>query len=350
MSRWLSPLMAFCLSFMLMITFAPIAGVTEHQIDFWGLWLITVLVLALPLAYLEFALVKRAKTTILNALMSLTREADASSRWRIAGWLSVVFIPFLAGAMLANAQINASHFLQLPFSQVIGVAGLGIVAFALSFLPRPVLVLLSAVGTVASIVLCHVFNVQLDAWHVTPVTFKEWGSATVLALVASGLGLGIYAQNSQPAEQATASVMPIWVAQILAVIVFGFFAVQAQVPALTVVLTVVFGAGLLLQLAKQQLQERRIHPIVQFVFLLVPLFVWAVPMIMPVLNVVTMLWGLVICLIYAVFAGWIMKISHLRKAMNFSNEVFYNIWRIAVRVVLPLSIIVAMVAVITGLF
>ncbi len=39
-----------------------------------------------------------------------------------------------------------------------------------------------------------------------------------------------------------------------------------------------------------------------------------------------------ICLIYAIFAGWIMKISHLRKSMNFSNEAFYNIWRIAVRI------------------
>jgi len=32
--------------------------------------------------------------------------------------------------------------------------------------------------------------------------------------------------------------------------------------------------------------------------------------------------------------------------MNFSNELFYNLWRIAVRIVLPLSIIFAMVAVI----
>ena len=52
-----------------------------------------------------------------------------------------------------------------------------------------------------------------------------------------------------------------------------------------------------------------------------------------------------ICLIYAIFAGWIMKISHLRKSMNFSNEAFYNIWRIAVRVVLPVSIVLAIVAV-----
>jgi hypothetical protein len=52
-------------------------------------------------------------------------------------------------------------------------------------------------------------------------------------------------------------------------------------------------------------------------------------------NILLMLWGLLICLIYSIFAGWIMKISHLRKSMNFSNELFYNLWRIAIRIVLP---------------
>jgi SNF family Na+-dependent transporter len=73
--------------------------------------------------------------------------------------------------------------------------------------------------------------------------------------------------------------------------------------------------------------------------------VWAIPSISVIFNIVLVLWGLVICLIYAIFAGWIMKISHLRKAMNFSNELFYNIWRIAVRIVLPLSILLAIVSV-----
>ena len=41
-----------------------------------------------------------------------------------------------------------------------------------------------------------------------------------------------------------------------------------------------------------------------------------------------------------------MKISHLRKSMNFSNELFYNLWRIAVRVVLPVSIILAIISII----
>ena len=72
MSRWLSPLMAFCLSFLLITTLAPVVGIQkDRQLDFWALWLVLMVVLALPFAYLEVALVKRAKTTALQALMSL---------------------------------------------------------------------------------------------------------------------------------------------------------------------------------------------------------------------------------------------------------------------------------------
>ena len=105
MSRWLSPLMAFCLSFIIIATVAPIVGIqTERQLDFWLLWLGTMLVLALPICYLEIALAKRSKTTALNALSNLTRDADASPRWRLVGWMAVVFIPFLAGAMLFSVS------------------------------------------------------------------------------------------------------------------------------------------------------------------------------------------------------------------------------------------------------
>ena len=105
-------------------------------------------------------------------------------------------------------------------------------------------------------------------------------------------------------------------------------------------------AALLIQLAKEQLAQRQLAVIVQWVIIVAAIAVWIIPQVEQIFNVLLMLWGLVICLIYAIFAGWIMKISHLRKAMNFSNELFYNLWRIAVRLVLPLSIIVAMVAVI----
>ncbi len=101
-----------------------------------------------------------------------------------------------------------------------------------------------------------------------------------------------------------------------------------------------------IQFAREQLLQRQVAIVLQWAILLIALLVWAIPEIYSALNLVLMLWGLIICLIYAIFAGWIMKISHLRKSMNFSNELFYNLWRIAVRIVLPLSILLAMVAII----
>ena len=46
----------------------------------------------------------------------------------------------------------------------------------------------------------------------------------------------------------------------------------------------------------------------------------------------------------------VQDMPHLRKAMNFSNEAFYNIWRIAVRIALPIAIIAAIAAVLGKLF
>lgn len=355
MTRWLSPLMAFCLSFIIIATLAPIVGIQlDRQLDFWLLWIGTMLILALPICYLEIALAKRSKTTALNALSSLTRDADASQKWRIVGWLAVVFIPFLAGGMLSNASQLLGQFALNGIAPNLLFIGLAIVAILLSFAPRKIILALSVVGVFASLILSNIMGAALPTWHVTPVEFSEWGSATVLALVASGLGMGLYWQSNlavvKQQDIATKTVLPIWIAQLIAVIAFGFFAANAQIPSFAFVIAVVSTAALLLQMAREQLLHRQLNIVIQWLIILAAVFVWAIPAISPVFNSVLMLWGLVICLIYAIFAGWIMKISHLRKAMNFSNELFYNLWRIAVRVVLPVSIILAMIAIIGQLF
>jgi hypothetical protein len=349
MSKWLSPLMAFCLSFIIIATLAPITGIQiDRQLDFWMLWLATMLILALPVCYLEIALAKRSKTTALQALSTLTREADASQKWRIVGWLSVIFIPFLAGGMLNNAS-NVLAVTALDLAPNLLFIGLAIAALVLSLLPRQILLAITAIAVLASLLLANVIGTALPAWQVTPVEFSEWGNATVLALVASGLGMGLYWQSSlsaaQQQNQASKTVLPIWVAQLVAVIAFAFFAVKAQVPAFTLVAAMVAAAALILQMAREQLQQRQLNPVIQWVIVAVVTLIWAIPNIAPIFNVVLLVWGLVICLIYALFAGWIMKISHLRKSMNFSSEAFYNLWRIAVRVVLPVGIILAIVAV-----
>ncbi|USA55414.1 hypothetical protein NDN13_09600 [Acinetobacter sp. C32I] len=351
LSRWLAPVMAFCLSFVMISTLAPAVGIQiDRQFDFWLLWLGTMIVLALPIGYLEIALAKRSQTTALQALSSLTRDADASPRWRIVGWLAVVFVPFFAGSMLMTATQVTSQQLGLDLSSQIVFAIFAVVALALSFIPRQFLIILAMLGVLAAFVLANVMGTHLQAWHWTGIEFKEWGNATVLALVASGLGLGLYWQSSLAAvkqqDAATTAVLPIWVAQLLAVIAFGFFSVQTQLPALAWVFAATLSAALLIQFAKEQLAQRQLAIVIQWLILLAAIAVWAVPQVEQIFNTLFMLWGLTICLIYALFAGWIMKISHLRKAMGFSNELFYNLWRIAIRIVLPLSIVVAMIAVI----
>lgn len=351
LSRWLAPVMAFCLSFVMITTLAPTVGIQiDRQFDFWLLWLGTMILLALPIGYLEIALAKRSQTTALQALSSLTRDADASPRWRIVGWLAVIFVPFFAGSVLTAATHVVSQQLTLAVSDQIVFAALAIVALGLSFIPRQFLIALTTIGVIAAFILANVMGTHLTAWHWTGIEFKEWGNATVLTLVASGLGLGLYWQSSLVAvkkqEAATSTALPIWVAQLLAVIAFGFFSVQAQLPALAWVFAAIMSAALLIQFAKEQLAQRQLAIVIQWAILLAAIAVWAVPQVEQIFNSLLMLWGLLICLIYAVFAGWIMKISHLRKAMGFSNELFYNIWRIAIRIVLPLSIVVAIIAVI----
>lgn len=348
-SRWISPLMAFCLSFIIIATLAPVTGIlVERQIDFWLLWLGTMVILALPICYLEIALAKRSKTTALEALSSLTRDADASQRWRLVGWLAVVFIPFLAGGMLSNASQLLSQFAVTGIETHFVFVGLAIAAFVISFVSRQVIVVLTAIAVIASIVLANTTGTTLPEWTVTSLVFGEWANATILALVASGLGMGIYWQSSlaivKNEDVATKTALPIWIAQLLAVVAFGFFAAQAEIPAFAFIFAVITSAALVLQLAREQLAQRNINIAIQWIILVVATLVWAIPTIAPIFNIVLVLWGLLICFIYAIFVGWIMKISHLRKALNFSNEAVYNLWRIAVRIVLPLAIILAIVS------
>ena len=290
-ARWLSPLMAFCFTFIIIAVLASAVGIQiDRQLDFWLLWLGTMVILALPLCYLEIALAKRTKTTALNALSNLTRDADASQKWRVVGWLAVVFIPFLAGAILAHLGVAASATLGLHLSSHILFVGLAIIAFAFSFIPRKILLVLMVFGVVISLI-----------------------SSLFLA---------------QPAGS--------WLCRYL--------------PVLTLAIAGVMAAALLLQLAREQLQQRQLSVVIQWAILFVATFIWLIPHVQFEFNILLMLWGLLICLIYSIFAGWIMKISHLRKSMNFSNELFYNLWRIAVRIVLPLSIILAMIAIVGQLF
>ena len=356
LSSWTAPIVAFCLSLLLSVTLAPTLGlVTYQQYDFWLLWLVTMLILALPFTLLELALAKRAKAAPLKAFLQLTRDADRSTHWRLMSWGALVFVPFLVGAVLNFAAQKAQLGLGLAFNPSLVLLVLAIIVFALSMLPRMALLLITIISTVAFAVMSMLQSTQAT-WQWTNIEFVEWAKAVTLTLVTGGLGLGLYWQNMIHAvkekQSLTPLALPIWLAQAVGVGSLIFVAnMQGQTQSILFLVAALGLSGLLLQFVREQALERGLPLVIQAVMMLIPVLLWAIPQTSAIFYSLIILYGLVLCLLHAIFVGWLMKISHLRKSLNFSSEATYNIWRVFIRIVMPLSIVVALVgwlSVITG--
>ena len=103
----------------------------------------------------------------------------------------------LAGGILSHASVLLPQQFTLGVAPNLLLIVLAVLAFSLSFVSRQILLLITAIALIASIALGQVYDAtQLQPWHWTSLEFKEWGNATVLALVASGLGMGLYWQTT----------------------------------------------------------------------------------------------------------------------------------------------------------
>lgn len=358
---WTTPVFAFCLSLIFSVSLAPALGLVAYQqYDFWLMWLVTMLVLALPFTIMEIALAKRVRSTPLHAFMQLTRDADTSTKWRALSWGGVIFVGFIAGGILQFASQNVllqfspnlANDSGVSLSASILMLVMAIIAVAASLLPRLILLMLTCFATLAVIVLGILASPQ-SAWQWTALEFNEWAKVVTLTLVTGGLGLGLYwqntlktaQQNGRVAEQATMPVvLPIWAAQALGLGAFVFVnAAHSLAHAVALMIAAVALSGLLLQYVREQLIDRQISLPLQGLILLLPVLIWAIPHSAGIFYILVITFGLLLCLGYAIFTGWLMKISHLRKSINFSNEASYNLWRILMRIVAPLAIVLALV-------
>lgn len=346
-SSWMTPVLAFCLSFLFSLTLAPTLGLVAYQqYDFLILWLVTMLLLALPALYMEIGLAKRTQSSPLQGLMKLTRDADRSTRWRSVGWLAIITVPLIAGAVLYFAQGTLTPHLDMAINPSIIMLILAIVAVAISMLPRLILISIATIATLAFIGLGLMAG--HGTWQWTAISFAEWGKVVALTLVTGGLGLGLYwqsvAQHAQEKSSSTPIVLPIWIAQALGLLAMLWVNQTMTITqAISLLIATLAISGFILQAVRDQLIHRQIALPIQALIMLLPLLVWALP-ISTILYPVLIAIGLVLCLAYSIFAGWLMKISHLRKSLNFSSEATYNIWRIFVRIVMPISIVVALIA------
>ncbi|MGP9491693.1 hypothetical protein [Psychrobacter sp. AOP7-B1-24] len=370
MIRYASYFIAALLPLLLFRWFAP-ASIGE--IDFWLLWLLAMVLVSLPVVYAEIALAYRSIEAPLAGMQKLTREADASPIWRSFGWLAALVSIVIAalvvsgastGILAALTELNSSP--AVPDFAV--AAGLMVIALLLSLLgvaPLPIGLGLMVVGLVLGVA-SGLPNID---FAMTDISLSEWARAVALALVSVGAGTGLYwfgqnlvtkktatavdvdnynAQNpvrshAKGEYRATRLVLPIWILQ-LAVGVIALFISGVALPPIGKLLYwigVLFVVSYLLHYSTQQLAHKfgllislGLTLVLALVLVVVIPTMWLVSILVVISSVTVLL--------LSIFAGWQMKISHLRKSLNFGNEAFYNLWRIAIRLVVPVALLLAL--------
>lgn len=371
MIRYASYFMAALLPLLLFRWFAP---ASINEIDFWLLWLLAMILVSLPVIYAEIALAHRSLSAPFAGMQKLTREADASPIWRSFGWLAALVSITIAALLISGAGDGALIALEglginpdVPSFAI--AAGMTIVAVLLSFLGAATLPIGFGL-MVVSLALGLMSGFSAPNFALTNISLTEWAHAVALALVSVGAGTGIYwfaqhlvtqqsptavsssnqtamaEKRSQGLSDVSASklVLPIWLLQI-AIGVVALLTSQLVMPPLGQLIYwfgVLFVVSYLLHYSAQQFAH-------QFGFLLSIVMTLVVAMILVMAIPTSWLLGMLVIvssaavLLLSVFAGWQMKISHLRKALNFSNEGFYNLWRVAIRLVVPIALILALI-------
>ena len=370
MIRYASYFIAALLPLLLFRWFAP---VSIGEIDFWLLWLLAMLLVSLPVVYAEIALAYRSAEAPLAGMQKLTREADASTFWRSFGWLAALVSILIAALIISGASQGILAALtelnSVPIVPSFAIAaGLMVIAVLLSLLgvaPLPIGLGLMVVGLLLGVA----NGLPNIAFAMTDVSLSEWARAVALALVSVGAGTGLYwfgqnlirkqtvtavgtdnhnAQTTRnsaaPAYRATKLVLPIWVLQLVVGVVALFISGMALPPIgqLSYWIGVVFVASYLLHYSSQQLAHKfGLLVSVVLIFVLALLLVVAIPTnwLVGILVIISS----IAVLLLSVFAGWQMKISHLRKSLNFDNEAFYNLWRVAIRLIVPLALLLALI-------
>lgn len=343
-----------------LLVFAWFSGGVAGQIDFWLLWLVAMTLVGLPVVFAEIALAHRSGTSPLVGLPKLTREADVNTVWRGFGWLTVGLLMVVIGHLLAS-----SGELLKPLVGTIATPALlaimALIVIGLSFAKH-----LAGWFAFVLALVAMAFNVMhsgLVGWQMTAVSLTEWSLAVVMALVCVGAGTGLYWQaranqllttSQSDNEKAVASrhVLPVWGFQMVVGALVAMVANPlSHTASIAYALAMLAGAGYLLHLVAHQVSLKLSQKGFNFlVLVIVAVISMGLSMLPPfMLNQLMIMFSLVAAVWLAVFAGWQMKISHVRKSLNFDSEGIYNLWRIAVRVIVPLAIVLAIVGWVMGL-
>lgn len=332
-----------------------IAPSMAHELDFWLLWLVAMVLVGLPMLLVESALSARGGESVWQGMQKLTREADAKITWRIFAGLSVLIAMLIASDMTAHVGMGlAKHLPQvsLPVPAFGLSMGLMVVVLILSLLKSrllPVGLGLVLLGSLISLFDGGLAS-EVSVPAMTNTSIGEWARAVSLALISLGVGTGLYWFGGGQASRViydnkkslSGFILPIWLTQL----VFGAFALLVSsafvTPTSFVVssLGVLLVAGFLVHYAMRELMGRFGLMTGVGMVVLGVLVLSAIPA--KVVLMVLLVVSLCAVAVLSIFAGFGMKISHLRKTVNFKSEGRYNLWRVLVRLVVPLAVAVAL--------
>lgn len=370
----------------------PRQAALHGGIAFVGAWFLGLLLLVLPLLLLEFMLGKRSRRSPLEGFAFLTREADAKRFWRAAAWGSTLasLLALAAVALVAGGSINylarEVGLVSATVNEVsatgpalpLGTGALLLLAAGLSLL-APAIRSVLLVGVLALVLVLLAVSalgglgmVEL-LYSATPLDSEDWRAAFRLALLSLGGGLGVLWVGGMrlPREAALGRLalglvaLQLVFAVLLMLALAPFVAVQAinagsglqVVPSGTAVwlllVALILIALLALKLLAEPLLLRLIEkglerlPAVVVVFVAATVLaeaVWFFGHAAGVQGLLKVLGVLLLLVLFglSVFTGWAMKISHARKELALPSEAIYNVWRVAVRLVVPLCILWAL--------
>lgn len=369
-------------------------------IYFLGAWVLCLFLLSLPVVLTQWMLGRRAGRAPIEGMAVLTREADAKRGWRASAW-GMMAAALLAMALVALVTAGSANTLVQGLELVDGtvqaaaipgwilptVAGLLLLlAAGLALLPARFSQSVPAVGLLMVLVLLAlpaIANMNMFAltYPANALSYADWRMAAQMALLATGAGLGVFWVGGvvQPAKTSLGRMALLWVlvqallgavlvltlvpyvavAQLkstmaIDVIPTGFSVWMTQIGLL---LLGVLLLTLLLQPLAGSLRERGLAPLVSVAAVVIvaaalALGSWATAgagSVKALSNLLPVLLALVLAG-QSIFAGWVMKVSHARKALNLPSEGIYNLWRVAARLLVPLALVWVLVAILLRAF
>lgn len=322
-------------------------------------FVVAALLIAVPASMAERMLATRSARPMISGLQQLTREADASTRWRLLAWSGLAASFALAVIMALLAAMHLMQIIQMLAESHSGLLDHAVLLPLLSVLLLwlgglrslyriPVLFwLIPLVLTLAALLLQLSAGVQMpmvsDLFQIPGLPSGLAGVWGVLALC-GGAGV-IWSQAPTPESHAPRAFWQV----AIGIGVLGFVGI-AKGPSgiflgLLSVMVALLAIKVCLEPLRAELAQRGRGGWQGLLLMLVPATL-AVEAVAAVLDqprwltglLVMAAWLIINMLITCLFAGWVVKVSHARKALRFPSETLYTAWRVLVRWVAPIGL------------